>query len=160
MGMARHVAGATVRQSRRRWGSSILVATLDGESLTFAAADVRRVYVDAGAGNDVVRNDAGLVSTILGRDGDDDLRSDAVSFVFYRAALFFVSKGDMEKADELSLKISDASRRAVVCFVCGPEPRGHVQVRAVDDDDQLAVRVGLRHAASGPLSRISPTVSR
>ena len=30
MSMARHVAGATVRHARRRWGSSVLVATLDG----------------------------------------------------------------------------------------------------------------------------------
>ena len=45
---------------------------------------------------------------------DDDLRADAVSFVLYRAALFFVEKAEIEKAIDIASTISDISRRAVV----------------------------------------------
>jgi hypothetical protein len=45
---------------------------------------------------------------------DDDLRADAVSFVLYRAALFFVAKEDIEKAVDIAPHITDALRRAVV----------------------------------------------
>lgn len=45
---------------------------------------------------------------------DDELRADAVSFVRYRAALFFVEKDEIEKAIEITPTISDAARRAVV----------------------------------------------
>ncbi len=45
---------------------------------------------------------------------DDDLRADAVSFVLYRAALFFVEKPEIERAVEIATAISDISRRAVV----------------------------------------------
>ena len=45
---------------------------------------------------------------------DDDLRADAVSFVLYRAALFFVEKAEIEKAAEIAPQISEVSRRAVV----------------------------------------------
>ena len=45
---------------------------------------------------------------------DDDLRADAVSFLLYRAALFFLEKGEIEKTSELEPQIKDLSRRAVV----------------------------------------------
>jgi hypothetical protein len=45
---------------------------------------------------------------------DSDLRADAVSFVLYRAALFFLEKNNIEKAAEISPQISDSARRAVV----------------------------------------------
>jgi hypothetical protein len=45
---------------------------------------------------------------------DDDLRADAISFVLYRAALFFADKTQVEKAIEIIPTIKDASRRAVV----------------------------------------------
>lgn len=45
---------------------------------------------------------------------DDDLRADAVSFVLYRAALFFVDKAELERASDIAPTISDVSRRAVV----------------------------------------------
>jgi tetratricopeptide (TPR) repeat protein len=51
---------------------------------------------------------------IAGKVDDDDLRADAVSFVLYRAALFFAEKGEIEKAIEIAPTISDISRRAVV----------------------------------------------
>jgi hypothetical protein len=45
---------------------------------------------------------------------DSDLRADAISFVLYRAALFFLEKKNIEKAMEISPQIGDSSRRAVV----------------------------------------------
>jgi len=45
---------------------------------------------------------------------DNELRADAVSFVLYRAALFFVGKADLEKAVEIAPAITDIARRAVV----------------------------------------------
>lgn len=51
---------------------------------------------------------------IAGKIDDDDLRADAVSFVLYRAALFFIDKAEIEKAIDIAPTISDVSRRAVV----------------------------------------------
>ncbi len=51
---------------------------------------------------------------IAGKIDDDDLRADAVSFVLYRAALFFADKAEIEKAIEIAPTISSVSRRAVV----------------------------------------------
>jgi tetratricopeptide (TPR) repeat protein len=45
---------------------------------------------------------------------DNDLRADTVSFVLYRAALFFVERAEIEKAAEIVPQIGDISRRAVV----------------------------------------------
>lgn len=46
--------------------------------------------------------------------GDNDLRADAISFVLYRAALFFVEKAEVAKAVDIAPTINDVSRRAVV----------------------------------------------
>lgn len=48
---------------------------------------------------------------------DESLRADAVSFLLYRAALFFIAKGEIEKAAELAPQISDVLRRSVVKIV-------------------------------------------
>ena len=45
---------------------------------------------------------------------DPDLRADAISFVLYRAALFFVSKPDVAKAIDLVSMIAEPARQAVV----------------------------------------------
>lgn len=55
-----------------------------------------------------------LAKRIAEKIEDDNLRADAVSFVLYRAALFFVEKGEIEKSAELAPKITDVPRRAVV----------------------------------------------
>jgi hypothetical protein len=51
---------------------------------------------------------------IAGKITDDNLRADAVSFVLYRAALFFAQKDEIEKAVDVVPQISDVLRRAVV----------------------------------------------
>jgi hypothetical protein len=45
---------------------------------------------------------------------DPDLRADAISFVLYRAALFFVSKADVARAIDLVSTIAEPARQAVV----------------------------------------------
>jgi tetratricopeptide (TPR) repeat protein len=45
---------------------------------------------------------------------DNNLRADAVSFVLYRAALFFADRGEIDKAIDIAPTISDVARRAVV----------------------------------------------
>jgi hypothetical protein len=50
-------------------------------------------------------------------DGAESLRADVVSFLLYRAALFFIEKGEIEKAAELAPQISDVLRRSVVRIV-------------------------------------------
>jgi hypothetical protein len=51
---------------------------------------------------------------IAGKIDDAELLADTVSFVFYRAALAFAGKDELEKACELAPQITKASRRAVV----------------------------------------------
>ncbi len=53
-------------------GVQIIVA-MDAGQMEFPRALVRRLYVDAGAGDDVVRNQTKLPSSILGGDGNDIL---------------------------------------------------------------------------------------
>jgi hypothetical protein len=50
---------------------------------------------------------------------DDNLRADAVSFVLYRAALFFLEEDEIETAGEIAPQITDGSRRAVVRIAIG-----------------------------------------
>ncbi len=45
---------------------------------------------------------------------DDSLKEDAVSFLLYRAALFFVSKNEIGRAEELAPQIKEILRRSVV----------------------------------------------
>jgi hypothetical protein len=52
--------------------------------------------------------------TIAEKIDDAELRTDTVSFLLYRAALFLIETNQMDKATELAPQISDAARRAVV----------------------------------------------
>ncbi len=45
---------------------------------------------------------------------DSDLRADAISFLLYRAALFFISKADVVKAIDIAPAIADPLRKALV----------------------------------------------
>jgi hypothetical protein len=45
---------------------------------------------------------------------DENLREDAVSFLIYRAALYFVAKKEIETAEELAPQIKETLRRSVV----------------------------------------------
>lgn len=50
-------------------------------------------------------------------EDDENLRTDVVSFLLYRGALFLVEKAEIEKAAELAPQISDVLRRSVVKIV-------------------------------------------
>src|SRR5438067_2444877 len=47
--------------------------TMDAQTLDFPSADVRRLYIDAGDGNDFIASTMRLRSTILGGIGDDSI---------------------------------------------------------------------------------------
>lgn len=47
-------------------------------------------------------------------DDDVTLRSEVVSFLLYRGALFLIEKAEIERAAELAPQISDVLRRSVV----------------------------------------------
>lgn len=50
---------------------------------------------------------------IAGDINDDNLRDDTVSFLLYRAALYFVEKKDLTQAEEISSRIKEVLRRSV-----------------------------------------------
>jgi hypothetical protein len=52
--------------------------------------------------------------SIAEKISDETLKTDAISFVLYRAALAQVRKNKFEQATELAAQISSATRRAVV----------------------------------------------
>ena len=62
----------------------------------------------------VAPDDFPRAKRVAGKIDDDNLRDDVVSFVLYRAALFFVQKEEIEKAVEIVPQISGVLRRAVV----------------------------------------------
>ena len=72
---------------------------------------------------------------------DDALRSDAISFVLYRAALSLIQKNDPDKVSEIAAQISDVARRSVVKMAiaqkllatkAGPEERVLLEQRTLD----------------------------
>lgn len=89
------------------------ISELEDSADTESNAAFRKVaYVNAALATkpeDYIR-----AKRIAAKIDDDDLRADAVSFLLYRAALFFAEKAEIEKAIEITPTISDVSRRAVV----------------------------------------------
>ena len=72
----------------------------------------RRTYIDAVLAADA--QDYVRAKRSAEKIDDEPLRSQTIAFVFYRAALHFVGKKDLEKATELVDKIEDAQRRSIV----------------------------------------------
>lgn len=72
----------------------------------------RRAYIDAVLAADA--QDYARATRIAEKIDDGTLRSQTIAFIFYRAALHFVGKKDLEKATELISHIEDAQRRSVV----------------------------------------------
>jgi hypothetical protein len=69
-------------------------------------------FVEAALATDA--SDYERAKRIAEKIAEEYLRSDTVSFVFYRAALSFVGKKEITKATELVPQIDHASRRAIV----------------------------------------------
>ena len=63
---------------------------------------------------------------------DDNLRADAVSFVLYGAALFFVGKDDIETASGIVPQITEGSRRAVVRIAIAQRLMATATVEKID----------------------------
>jgi hypothetical protein len=72
----------------------------------------RRAYIEAVLAVDA--QDYARAKRIAEKIDDGPLRSQTIAFIFYRAALHFVGKKDLEKATELIDHIEDAQRRSVV----------------------------------------------
>lgn len=96
---------------------------------------------------------------------DDNLRADTVSFVLYRAGLYFVERTNLEKASEIIPAISDPLRRAVAKLALSqrlisrlgektdPAEKSFAQQRALD----LAIEVARDlkdQAPSGNVAKI------
>jgi hypothetical protein len=89
----------------------------------------------------VKTEDFARAKSIAERIDDNDLRSDASSFVLYRAALSLIEKSETDKVLELASQISDAARRAVVKIAIAqrllatkaePENRALLEQRVLD----------------------------
>lgn len=72
----------------------------------------KQAYVNAALAVDAT--DYERAKRIAEKIADDDLRSDVVSYVLYRAALAYVTQKDIDKALELATKLSNVQRRAMV----------------------------------------------
>lgn len=71
-----------------------------------------RAYVEAALAPDA--QDYQRAKSIAEKISDETLKTDATSFILYRAALSFVGKKDLEKANELAPRITNLVRRALV----------------------------------------------
>ena len=89
----------------------------------------------------VKTEDFARAKSIADKIGDDALRSDASSFVLYRAALSLIEKSETDKIIEIASQISDAARRAVVKIAIAqrllatktePENRALLEQRVLD----------------------------
>jgi hypothetical protein len=85
--------------------------------------------------------DFARAKSIAEKIDDDALRSDAISFVLYRAALSLIDKSEPDKVIEIASQISDAARRAVARIAIAnrllakktePEDRALLEQRALD----------------------------
>jgi hypothetical protein len=72
----------------------------------------RLAYIDAVLTADA--HDYARAKRSADKIDDEPLRSQTIAFIFYRAALHFVGKKDVEKATELISRIEDAQRRSIV----------------------------------------------
>jgi hypothetical protein len=67
---------------------------------------------------------------ITGKIEDNDLRTDAASFVLYRAALFFLEKGMIENAEEIAPQINEVLRRSVVRVAIAQRLTGSIREKS------------------------------
>jgi hypothetical protein len=107
----RRPGGETPRSDKELYESRI--ATLEERAEKTADPTARNLaYVEAAIATDV--EDYLRGKSIAEKISDETLQADAISFVFYRAALSFVRKNQLEKATELTSQITNPTRRAVV----------------------------------------------
>jgi hypothetical protein len=104
--------GDSLKRTNKEEGYEALITELEDTADKESNLAFRRVaYIQAAVATrpeDYLR-----AKRIAEKIDDADLRADGISFVLYRAALFFVGKEDPEKAIELIPQITDGTRRAV-----------------------------------------------
>lgn len=89
------------------------IAALEERAEKTADPNARNLaYVEAALS--VNAEDYPRAKSIAEKISDDALKADAISFVLYRAALAYVQNKEFEKAAELTPKIANAPRRALV----------------------------------------------
>lgn len=103
--------GSSTTSEQEAYEARILTLEELAEKTADPAAK-RRAYIDAVLAADA--QDYARGRRVAEKIDDEPLRSQTIAFVFYRAALHFVGKKDVEKATELINHIEDAQRRSVV----------------------------------------------
>ena len=73
---------------------------------------------------------------------DDDLRADAISFVFYRSALAVVRNNEFEKAGELATQVAHPARRAIVKIAMAQNLFADRNSAGTDDELKLRQQKG------------------
>lgn len=67
------IVGTSLNNQIRISGSSTVRVEMDGQKFEFARAGIRQILVEAGAGNDMVRNDTSLPMEAYGESGNDTI---------------------------------------------------------------------------------------
>src|SRR5437868_4424128 len=107
----RRAGGESPRSDKELYESRIAALEERAEKIADPAAR-NLAYVEAAIATDT--EDYLRGKSIAEKISDDTLQADTISFLFYRAALSFVRKNQLEKATELTPQIANPTRRAVV----------------------------------------------
>lgn len=111
-GNSRNQRGETTARTEKELWDSRITALEERAEKTSDPVARNLAFIEAALAPDA--QDYQRAKSIAERISDEELKADTISFVYYRAALSFVGKKDQEKAEELTAKIADATRRAVV----------------------------------------------
>src|SRR6185369_3090849 len=110
------------------------LATLEERAEKTVDSTARNLaYVEAVLATDV--EDYLRAKSIAEKISDETLKTDAISFVLYRAALALVRKNEFEPATELASQISNNTRRAVVKIAMAQSLFGGQNEKGADTDD-------------------------
>ena len=88
-------------------------------------------YVEAAIATLV--DDYSRAITIAEKISDETLKADAISFVLYRSALSYVRKKELEKAGELTPRITNNARRALVKIAMAHTLLGDQNTKSADE---------------------------
>jgi len=119
------------------------LATLEERAEKTVDSTARNLaYVEAVLATDV--EDYLRAKSIAEKISDETLKTDAISFVLYRAALALVRKNEFEPATELASQISNNTRRAVVKIAMAQSLFGGQNEKGADTDEaKLSQQQGL-----------------
>jgi hypothetical protein len=158
-GNNRRQSGEPPRSDKELYESRIAALEERAEKTTDPAArDL--AYVEAAIATNV--DDYLRGQSIAEKISDQVLRTDAVSFVFYRAALAHVRNDELEKATELTPRIASAARRAMVRIAMAQKLLSDQNARAEEGKLRQQKGVDLLNELERELRKEepSPTVAR